>query len=291
MRLNLTANSFIFGHTNRENLSKTFSVNFGGGKLPKCIWTSRQTVSFLDAQIFITHPNSFHKPCKARPSKMRLNLTANNFVFECTNLEKAPTTLLTKLAKRKLPHCIWTSLQTASFLDAQIVELRPHFFFKTCRQRTSRMHLNFTATSFIFERTNRRIEPTTFSLKLAGRELPECVWTSRKTASFLSTQIVELPPQLFLYNLQAENFQNVSELHGKQLRFWVHKSWNCTHNFFCKTRRQRSSRMRLNFTANSFIFGCINQENAPTTFFMKLGRWKLPNWVWTSQQTASFLDA
>jgi len=55
MRLNLKANSLIFGHINRENLSKTFSVNLGGWKLPKCIWTSRQTVSFLDGQIVITH--------------------------------------------------------------------------------------------------------------------------------------------------------------------------------------------------------------------------------------------
>jgi len=96
MRLNLTANSFIFGHINHEKLSRTFSVNLGGGALPKCI---RQTVSFLDAQIVIMHPNSFHKPCKARTSKMRLNFTENNFVFERINRENAPRTFFTKLAR------------------------------------------------------------------------------------------------------------------------------------------------------------------------------------------------
>ena len=33
MRLNFTANSFVFGHINRENLSKTFFGNLGGGEL------------------------------------------------------------------------------------------------------------------------------------------------------------------------------------------------------------------------------------------------------------------
>ena len=181
MRLNLAANSFIFGHINHENLSRTFSVNLGGGELPKCIWTSRQTVSFLDAQIVIMHPNSFHKPCKARTSKMRLNFTANNFVFGCT--------------------------------------------------------------------------------------------------------------ELFLQSLQGEKFQNASELHSKQLRFWTHKSWNCAHNFFFKTCRQWTSRMRLNFTTNSFVFGRINRENAPRTFVIKLERRKLPKCVWNSREIPSFFDA
>ena len=44
MRLNFTANSFLFGRINREKLSRTFSVNLGGGELQKCVWTSRQTV-------------------------------------------------------------------------------------------------------------------------------------------------------------------------------------------------------------------------------------------------------
>jgi len=49
--------------------------------------------------------------------------------------------------------------------------------------------------------------------------------------------------------------------------------------------------MRLNFTANSFVYGRKKRENAPITFFIKLARRKLPKCVLTSQQTASFLDA
>jgi len=60
------------------------------------------------------------------------------------------------------------------------------------------MRLNFTANRFVFGRTNRGIAPRTLSLKLAGRELPECVRISRQTVSFLDAQIVELRPELFL---------------------------------------------------------------------------------------------
>jgi len=83
------------------------------------------------------------------------------------------------------------------------------------------MRLNFTANSFVFRRTNCGIAPTTFSVKRAGREFPECVWISRQTASFFDEQIAELGPELFLQNVQAESFQNASEFHGKVLRFWA----------------------------------------------------------------------
>ena len=62
-------------------------------------------------------------------------------------------------------------------------------------------------------------------------------------------------PQLFFLNSQAENFQ-----------------------------------MRLNSTVNSFIFGCINRENAPRTFFTKLERRKPPKCVWNSREIPSFLQ-
>jgi len=74
------------------------------------------------------------------------------------------------------------------------------------------MRLNFTAKGFVFGRINREIAPRTFSC------------TS-----------------------QCENFQNASELHVKQLRFWTHNSRNCTQNFFYKSCRRRTSKMRLNF--------------------------------------------
>jgi len=137
------------------------------------------------------------------------------------------------------------------------------------------MRLNFTANSFIFGRINREIAPRTFLcisqsenfqnasqfhvkqlhfwthkswncaqnffVHLAKRKFPKCVSTSQQTASFLDAWIVKMRPERFLQNLQAENFQNASELHGKQLRFWTHNSWNCAQNFFCKTCRQKTS--------------------------------------------------
>jgi len=163
MGLNFTANSFVFGHINRENLSRNFFANLGGGELPKCVWISQQTVSFLDAQIVELRPE-----------------------------------LSVKLAGRELPKCVWISRQTASLLDAQIVELRHNIFFKTCKQRTSRMRLNFMANSLVFGRTNCGIAPTTFSVKLARRELSKSVWTPRQTASFLDASIGKMRPELFL---------------------------------------------------------------------------------------------
>jgi len=70
----------------------------------------------------------------------------------------------------------------------------------------------------------------------------------------------------FFCNLAMWKLPRWSELHSKPLRFWTHNSWNCAQNFFCKTCRQRTSKMRLNFTANTFIFGRKNRENAARTF-------------------------
>jgi len=53
------------------------------------------------------------------------------------------------------------------------------------------MRLNFTAKNFVFGCTNRGIAPRTFSVTLAGRELPKCVSISWQTASFLDAQIVK----------------------------------------------------------------------------------------------------
>jgi len=71
---------------------------------------------------------------------MHLNSTANIFAFGRKNQENAST-----------------------------------FFINLARQRTSKMRLNFTANSFIFGHTSREIAPRTFSVKLAGRELPKRV--------------------------------------------------------------------------------------------------------------------
>jgi len=187
---------------------------------------------------------------------MRLNSTGNSFIFGRINRENAPRTFFIKLASRELPKYVWISQQAASFLD-----------------------------------TNRGIAPTTFSVKLAGRELPECVWISRQTDSFLDAQIVELCPQRFLQNLHAENFRNASEFHGKRIRFWTHKLRKCAQNFVYKACKTRTYKIRLNITANRFIFGHINRGIAPRTFSVKLAGRVLSKCVWISRQTASFLNA
>jgi len=127
----------------------------------------------------------FYKAWKARTSKMSLNFTANSFIFGHINRGIAPGPFSANLAGRELPKCVWAQRQTVSFLDA-----------------------------------NRENAPRAIFIKLERRKLPKCVWTSQQTASFLDTQIVELRPEPFLQNLQAENFQNASEFHGKQIRFW-----------------------------------------------------------------------
>jgi len=37
MCVNFKANTFVLGRENRENSYKAFSVNPGGGELPKCV--------------------------------------------------------------------------------------------------------------------------------------------------------------------------------------------------------------------------------------------------------------
>jgi len=49
--------------------------------------------------------------------------------------------------------------------------------------------------------------------------------------------------------------------------------------------------MHLNFTANSFIFGRKNRDNAPRTVSAKFAGRELPKCVSTSWSTASFLYA
>jgi len=76
-----------------------------------------------------------------------------------------------------------------TFLDALIVKLRQELFHKACMEKTSKIRRNFTANSFVFGRINR-----------------------------------DNAPRNLLLNMIADNFQNASEHHGKQLRFWTHIS-------------------------------------------------------------------
>ena len=140
-------------------------INIVGRELPKCVWTSWQTASFLDVKIVELHPELFHKACKVKTSKIRLNFTEKSFVFGRTNRGTAPTS-------------------------------------KPWTQTTSKMLRCFTTNSFVFGRTSRGIAPSTSSAKLAGRNLPKCVWISRQTASFLDAQIGKMRPELFFTKLE-----------------------------------------------------------------------------------------
>jgi len=75
--------------------------------------------------------------------------------------------------------------------------------------------------------------------------------------------------------LQGENFQNASEFHGKQLRFWTQKKREMRPEMFYKACMEKTSKMRLNFTANSFVFRRINREISPITFFINLASGEL----------------
>jgi len=59
MRLNFTANRFVFGRTTREIAPRTFFAKLAGRELPKCVRTSQQIPSFLDAKIERMHPELF----------------------------------------------------------------------------------------------------------------------------------------------------------------------------------------------------------------------------------------
>ena len=90
VRLNSKANSFVFGRKRCDNA-----------------------------------PRSFYEPCKVKTSEMRLNFAGNRFIFGRINRENAPITFSVKIARRELLKCAWTQQQTASFLDAKIVIMRP----------------------------------------------------------------------------------------------------------------------------------------------------------------------
>jgi len=57
------------------------------------------------------------------------------------------------------------------------------------------------------------------------------------------------------------------------------KSWNCAQNFFHKACKAKTSKIRLNFTVNSFVFGRTNRGIAPTSLSVKLAGRELPKCV------------
>jgi len=50
-------------------------------------------------------------------------------------------------------------------------------------------------------------------------------------------------------------------------------------DLFCKASKAKISKLRMNFTANSFILGCTNRGIAPTTFSANLAGKDLPEYV------------
>jgi len=61
-----------------------------------------QTASFLEAKVVIMRSELFYKPRKVKTSEMRLNLTANSFIFGRINRDNAPITFSAELASREL---------------------------------------------------------------------------------------------------------------------------------------------------------------------------------------------
>ena len=200
-----------------------------------------------------------------------------------------------------------------------------NILYKAGKAKTSKMHLNFTADSFIFGCKVQENAPRTFSVTLRGENFQDVSKLHSKPLRFWTHISWYSTQNFFLSTLQVENIQNASELHSKQLRFWTHKSWNCTHNFLLQTlqaenvrnasepndkhlhfwtkksrkcvqnffvnlARQRTSKMCLNFTANRLVIGRTISEIAPRTFSVKLAGRELPKCVWTSRQIPSFLD-
>jgi len=320
MCVNFKAKTFVWGRINRENSYRTFSVNLGGGELPKCVWISRQTASFVDAKNLKMRSEMFYKACTEKTSKMPLNFTATSFVFRRIYREISPITFCINLASGKVPKCVWTSRQTVTFLDALIVKLRPELFHKAWMEKTSKIRLNFTANSFAFGRINRDNAPRTFSAKLAGNEHPKCAWTPRQIASFLDANVVIMRPELFYkpprvktsemrLNFAGNNFifghinrENTPitfsvNLAGRelltcawtqQLRFWTQKSWKCAQKFFGKPGNAENFQNASELNNKQLHYWRKNRENAPVTFFIILARGKLPKSVWISWQTASF---
>jgi len=65
------------------------------------------TNSFLlDSKNAKMRPEIFYKACMEKTSKMRLNFTANNFVFARINREIPPRSLPANLTSRELPKCV-----------------------------------------------------------------------------------------------------------------------------------------------------------------------------------------
>ena len=119
-------------------------------------------------------------------------------------------------------------------------------------KKISEICLNFTANSFVFGRVTRKNAPGIIFVNLASGELPKCVSFTAKFFVFRRMNR-ENAPKTLLLTLKAQNSKNVSELHGKQLRFWTYKSWKCARNFFINLQEE-NFKVRLNIFHRSLLY-------------------------------------
>ena len=152
MRLNFTANSFVFGRINRENAARTFYIKHARQKPQKCVWTSQQTASFLDEKIETMRPELFLWPLQGENVQDAPEFHRKLLRFWTHIMTLCPELFSVNLAGRELPKCVWASQRTPSFWT----------------QKSSKCIQNFF-------------------IKLARQKLPKWVWTQQQTASFLDT--------------------------------------------------------------------------------------------------------
>jgi len=92
----------------------------------------------------------------------------------------------------------------------------------------------------------------------------------------------ENAPRTFFVKLASGEITKCVWIHSKHLHVWMQKSWRCA--LFVNLARQNEPELYSKQLH-------LNRESSPRTLFVNLPRWKLPKYVWTSEQTSLFLDA
>ena len=142
--------------------------------------------------------NFFCKTCWQRTSKMRLNFTANSFVFGSTNRENAPKTFYIKHARRKRQNASELYSKQLWFWTHESRKCGQNFFCKPCETKTSKMHLNFTANSFVFRQIYRETAPRTFFCKSCRQRTSKMRLNFTANCFVFGPKIGKMHPQLFL---------------------------------------------------------------------------------------------
>jgi len=170
-----------------------------------------------------------------------------------TNRENAPRTFCKPCRWRTSKMCLNFTANSFVF-GGKNREIRPELFHTPHKAKTSEVRLNFTVNSFVFGHINGKNAPRTFCKPCRRKTSKMCLNFAINLFVFGRINRVNAPSTV-LSTSQGENIQNESELRRKELHFGTHKSRKCAQNFVCKS-----------------------------------SKWKLPECVWTSKQTALFLD-